>query len=170
MPAVDSSASRYGRSSRSHDIVATAIACAALLARLYLHIVSVVVGGSRFLRRFALANVANRRVQLAQRRRLGGARVQFAVDDGDILAGRLKVEKMRVRIVAAAQEEIGVAVVGVLQAGVPASVRESARFSTCALYGRLPVRMSCSMSMPASCRRSHASTRRVSSRRRPSLP
>ena len=99
---------------RSHELEATAIACAALLARLHLQNVALVDGVATAARCLALANVANGVHLLTQRRRLGDARVQLAIDDGDALVIRLRVEEMVARVIAAAREEEKIAVVGIL--------------------------------------------------------
>ena len=122
-------ATRHGRSSDQRTHARARCRCksarVALLLRLHLQRVSVILLGSPILRRLTFADVAHRFDLLAQRRRLGDARVQFAVHNAFILGGRLKVEEMRVRLFAAAQEKGDV--VGVLQTGVPASVHASTR-------------------------------------------
>ena len=97
---------------RSNEIKAAAIACAALFRRLHLQFVAIVDAIPLHFRCLALADVAEAVDLFAQRRRLGGARVQLGVDDGDVLVGGLKVEEVSVRLSAALQEEDKVAVVG----------------------------------------------------------
>lgn len=90
---------------RSQKPEAAAIGRAALLARFHLHYVAVVGVGSNSSRRLALANVANGGALFAQRRAFVDARMKLAIDDGDILVVRLKIEKVVVRIFAAVQQK-----------------------------------------------------------------
>ena len=163
-------ASRCGRSSGCRKRARAQCRCnrarAALLLRLHLQDVAVVYRSAPLLRRLALADVADRFDLLAQRRRLGGTRVQLAIDGAFILGGRLEIEEMSARVAAATENKDDIAVLGVLKRGVSASARARVPH-TCASCGRLPVSMSALMSTPAACKRSHLSTSCVSSRRRP---
>ena len=80
------------------------------------HLQNVAVGdvGAHAARCLALANVANGFDLLTQRRRLGDARMELAIDDGDALVIRLKVEETVARLFAATHKEDKIAVVGVL--------------------------------------------------------
>ena len=97
---------------RSYELETTVIACASLFRRLHLQDVAIVYRSAHRLRRLALADVANGGDLFAQRRRLGGARVKFAINDGDVLVGGLRAEEVSVRLFAASHKEDKVAVVG----------------------------------------------------------
>ena len=85
---------------------------AALLLRLRLQDVAVVSRRAGILRRHALADAAEGVDLLAERRALGDARVELAIDDALVRRGRLEVEKVRARFIAALQYENNVAVGG----------------------------------------------------------